>query len=153
MADRKLGDFNNDGDVDGRDATELLTYVGKMEKCDPDIQPIDAETFWAGDVMNFNRLCGYDAEAILKTYNTASVTDDLVTPKTRPATWDTIYKKFVYIDSNGNIRPMSEIETPPPFDPSDPGYLGPYYCYCNYCSTLPEFSANTGIAPYLAQLP
>lgn len=149
MADRKLGDFNNDGVVDGSDATALLTYVDKMEKCDPNIQPIDDETFWAGDVMNFNRLCTYDAVSILHAYAGTSVENDLVSPKTKPATWDTIYKKFWYFDSDGNVKPLSNMDTAPPFEPSSQGYLGPYYCFCDYRSTLPD----EGILPYLAQLP
>lgn len=149
MADRLFGDFDNDGIVDGRDATALLTYVAQMQKCDPNIQPIDDETLWAGDVMNFNRLCIYDAVALLKIFASISVENDLVSPKTKPATWDTIYKKFWYFDSNGNLKPLSNMDTAPPFEPSGQGYLGPYYCCCDYKSTLPD----TGILPYLAQLP
>lgn len=149
MADRLFGDFDNDGIVDGRDATTMLTYVGQMQKCDPNIQPIDDETLWAGDVMNFNRLCTYDAVALLNIFASASVKNDLVSPKTKPATWDTIYKQFWYFDSNGKLKPMSNMDTAPPFEPSDPDYIGPYYCYCDYKSTLPD----EGILPYLAQLP
>lgn len=163
MADvRLLGDWNADGIIDQRDSSAIFTYF--VQSCDlnPDIPHPDAETIWAGDVMNFGRITICDATTMGCIYASTSVESDWASPINQPSDWANNYDKFYYTASDGTRRKMYKTQeqgvdprdvfpSAPPFSSSDPNYVGPYWVQTNY--EKDNGNSSVDVKPYLAQLP
>jgi len=116
---RLLGDFNNDGMVDSRDGTDILTYLSQVSMCreaDPSRTEEDIE---AGDVMRNSELSNQDRYAISKAYAIMS-TYNRVYPKTQPANWTDTgadgYKKYWYVNEQGEEVSLADEPSAPTFE-------------------------------------
>ena len=157
---RILGDFNNDGIVDGRDSSSLYTYTERTRACMPIESEPTAEDVVAGDILVFGELKNYDARALLKLYSMDSTKDDWVSPRTAPSNWATAYTEFYYTDPQTHEKkPMSEMEQCPPYNPGESGYLGPYWIKGNFTDTGfakghdEEHGTYYDIKPFVSELP
>lgn len=119
MSTRKLGDFNGDGSVDGRDGTAVLSYVSKkhMNKTiDP--QPTE-EDLKAASLMHNGAITYQDSNAIFSLYALTSV-EAHEYPKTQPSNWTDSgvdgYKKYFYIDTEGNEVSLAIEATAPTWE-------------------------------------
>lgn len=148
MSTRKLGDFDNDNIVDGRDAAAVSGYVSNkhMNKTiDP--QPTE-EDLKAASLMHNGAVTYQDARAILALYALVSV-EAHEYPKTQPSNWTDSgsdgYKKYFYIDDEGNEVSLASETTAPTW--VDKKY---YYKNSSYVSSL-----NDGdyVTPLVTQLP
>lgn len=148
MSTRKLGDFDNDNIVDGRDAAAVSGYVSNkhMNKTiDP--QPTE-EDLKAASLMHNGAVTYQDARAILALYALVSV-DAREYPKTQPSNWTDSgsdgYKKYFYIDDEGHEVSLASEATAPTW--ADKKY---YYKNSSYVSSL-----NDGdyVTPLVTQLP
>lgn len=105
MSDRKLGDFDGNGAVDGMDSTALMTYLGSVSMC-KSVEPISEDTFYAGNILKINDLKRTDAGAIQQTWAKSS-TRSRVYNTAQPAYWadpssPDNYKKYYYLDAEGH---------------------------------------------------
>lgn len=148
MSTRKLGDFDGNGTVDARDAGDVLGYVAKkhMNKTiDP--QPTE-EDLKAASLMHNGAVTYQDANAILALYALASV-EAHEYPKAQPSNWTDSgvdgYKKYFYIDAEGNEVSLASEATAPTWE--NKKY---YYKNSSYVSSL-----NDGdfVVPMVTQLP
>lgn len=148
MSTRKLGDFDGNGTVDARDGTAVLTYVSDkhMNKIiDP--QPTE-EDLKAASLMHNGAVTYQDARAILDLFALVSV-EAHEYPKTQPSNWTDSgsdgYKKYFYIDDEGNEVSLASEATAPTW--VDKKY---YYKNSSYVSSL-----NDGdyVTPLVTQLP
>lgn len=148
MSTRKLGDFDNDNIVDGRDAAAVSGYVSNkhMNKTiDP--QPTE-EDLKAASLMHNGAVTYQDARAILDLFALVSV-DAREYPKTQPSNWTDSgsdgYKKYFYIDDEGHEVSLASEATAPTW--VDKKY---YYKNSSYVSSL-----NDGdyVTPLVTQLP
>lgn len=115
--ERLLGDFNNDGRVDGTDATNILGYVNKAMMMEPQ-DPVTEEDIDAGDVLRIGRLTIQDSTAVHSMYAAASVIMRIY-PKTEPANWSDPtnpagYKIYYYLDENGEPVSLADDDDPAP---------------------------------------
>lgn len=148
MSTRKLGDFDNDNIVDGRDGTAVLTYVSdKHMNKTIDPQPTE-EDLKAASLMHNGAVTYQDARAILDLFALVSV-EAHEYPKTQPSNWTDSgsdgYKKYFYIDDEGNEVSLASEATAPTW--VDKKY---YYKNSSYVSSL-----NDGdyVTPLVTQLP
>lgn len=148
MSTRKLGDFDGNGTVDARDGTAVLTYVSdKHMNKTIDPQPTE-EDLKAASLMHNGAVTYQDARAILDLYALASV-ETHEYPKTQPSNWTNSgvdgYKKYFYIDDEGNEVSLASEATAPTW--VDKKY---YYKNSSYVSNL-----NDGdyVTPLVTQLP
>lgn len=148
MSTRKLGDFDNDNIVDGRDAAAVSGYVSNkhMNKTiDP--QPTE-EDLKAASLMHNGAVTYQDARAILDLFALVSV-EAREYPKTQPSNWTDSgsdgYKKYFYIDDEGHEVSLASEATAPTW--VDKKY---YYKNSSYVSSL-----NDGdyVTPLVTQLP
>ena len=124
---RKLGDFNNDGSVTGQDASALQTYVTN-EMMMVSQEPITDDDLVAGDVLHINKLARQDASAILAMYAISSV-NMRIYPNTEPSDWSNPsnpdgYKKYYYLDANGNPVSLSDQPSAPEWTSKTYFYMG-----------------------------
>lgn len=148
MSTRKLGDFDGDNVVDGRDATAVSTYVtNKHMNKTIDPQPTE-EDLKAASLMHNGAITYQDAQAILALWALVSV-EAREYPKTQPSNWTDSgvdgYKKYFYIDDEGNEVSLASEATAPTW--VDKKY---YYKNSSYVSNL-----NDGdyVTPLVTQLP
>lgn len=148
MSTRKLGDFDNNNIVDGRDAAAVSGYVSNkhMNKTiDP--QPTE-EDLKAASLMHNGAVTYQDARAILDLFALVSV-EAHEYPKTQPSNWTDSgtdgYKKYFYIDDEGNEVSLASEATAPTW--VDKKY---YFKNSSYVSSL-----NDGdyVTPLVTQLP
>ena len=148
MSTRKLGDFDGNGIVDGRDAAGVSTYVSErnMNKTiDP--QPT-AEDLKAASLMHNDAVTYQDANAISALYALVSV-DVHEYPKTQPSNWTDSgvdgYKKYFYIDDDGNEVSLASETTAPTWE--NKKY---YYKNSSYVESL---NGGDYVVPLVTQLP
>lgn len=148
MSTRKLGDFDNDNIVDGRDAAAVSGYVSNkhMNKTiDP--QPTE-EDLKAASLMHNGAVTYQDARAILDLFALVSV-EAREYPKTQPSNWTDSgtdgYKKYFYIDDEGNEVSLASEATAPTW--VDKKY---YYKNSSYVSSLND---SDYVTPLVTQLP
>ena len=148
MSTRKLGDFDNNNIVDGRDAAAVSGYVSNkhMNKTiDP--QPTE-EDLKAASLMHNGAVTYQDARAILDLFALVSV-EAHEYPKTQPSNWTDSgtdgYKKYFYTDNEGNEVSLASEATAPTW--VDKKY---YFKNSSYVSSL-----NDGdyVTPLVTQLP
>ncbi len=148
MSTRKLGDFDGNGIVDGRDATAISTYVSEkhMNKTiDP--QPTE-EDLKAASLMHNGAVTYQDSNAIKDLYTLASV-EAREYPKVQPSNWTDSgvdgYKKYFYIDTEGNEVSLASEATAPTWE--NKKY---YYKNSSYVSSLND---GDWVVPMVTQLP
>ena len=148
MSTRKLGDFDGNGIIDGRDAAGVSTYVSErnMNKTiDP--QPTE-EDLKAASLMHNDEVTYQDANAIRALYALVSV-DAREYPKTQPSNWTDSgvdgYKKYFYIDDDGNEVSLASAETAPTWE--NKKY---YYKNSSYVESL---NGGDYVVPLVTQLP
>lgn len=148
MSIRKLGDFNGDGSVDGRDGTAVASYVSKkhMNKTiDP--QPTE-EDLKAASLMHNDAITYQDANAILTLYALTSV-EAHVYPKEQPSNWtdsgEDGYKKYFYINTEGNEVSLASEATAPTWENKK-------YYYKN-SSYVDHLNGGDYVVPLVTQLP
>jgi hypothetical protein len=148
MSTRKLGDFDGNGSVDGRDATAVNTYVSEMhmnKTIDP--QPTE-EDLKAASLMHNGAITYQDSRAINALYTLSSV-EAHVYPKTQPSNWTDSgvdgYKKYFYTDNEGNEVSLASEATAPTWE--NKKY---YYKNSRYVSDL---NGGDFVVPMVTQLP
>lgn len=145
MSTRKLGDFDGNGIIDGRDAAGVSTYVSErnMNKTiDP--QPTE-EDLKAASLMHNDAITYQDANAIRDLYALVSV-DAREYPKTQPSNWTTDgYKNYFYIDAEGNEVSLASAKTAPTWE--NKKY---YYKNSSYVESL---NGGDYVVPLVTQLP
>lgn len=148
MSTRKLGDFDGNGTVDARDAGDVLGYVSdKHMNKTIDPQPTE-EDLKAASLMHNDAITYQDANAILDLYALASV-EAHEYPKVQPSNWTDSgvdgYKKYFYIDTEGNEVSLATEATAPTWE--NKKY---YFKNSSYVSNL-----NDGdyVTPLVTQLP
>lgn len=148
MSTRKLGDFNGDGSVDGLDATAVLSYVSKkhMNKTiDP--QPTE-EDLKAASLMHNGAITYQDSKALLDLFALVSVVAHEY-PKTQPSNWTDSgvdgYKKYFYIDNEGNEVSLASEATAPTWENKK-------YYYKN-SSYVDHLNGGDYVVPLVTQLP
>lgn len=119
MSTRKLGDFDGNDIVDGLDATAVSSYVNKkhMNKTiDP--QPTE-EDLKAASLMHNGDITYRDGRAIQALWAISSV-EAHEYPKTQPSNWTDSgvdgYKKYFYIDTEGNEVSLASEATAPTWE-------------------------------------
>lgn len=119
MSTRKLGDFNGDGMVDGKDATAIVSYVKKKhmnQTIDP--QPTE-EDLKAASLMHNGAVTYQDSKALLDLFALVSV-EAHEYPKTQPSNWTDSgvdgYKKYFYTDNEGNEVSLASEATAPTWE-------------------------------------
>ena len=148
MSTRKLGDFNGDGRVDGMDATAVVTYVKKKHMNQPiDPQPTE-EDLKAASLMHNGAVTYQDAKALLDLFALVSV-EAHEYPKTQPSNWTDSgvdgYKKYFYIDNEGNEVSLASEATAPTWE--NKKY---YFKNSSYVSDL---NGGDFVVPLVTQLP
>jgi len=148
MSTRKLGDFNGDGRVDGMDATAVVTYVKKKHMNQPiDPQPTE-EDLKAASMMHNGAVTYQDAKALLDLFALVSV-EAHEYPKTQPSNWTDSgvdgYKKYFYIDNEGNEVSLASEATAPTWE--NKKY---YFKNSSYVSDL---NGGDFVVPLVTQLP
>lgn len=145
---RKLGDFNGDGRVDGMDATAVVTYVKKKhmnQTIDP--QPTE-EDLKAASLMHNGAVTYQDSNAIHTLYALTSV-EAHEYPKTQPSNWTDSgvdgYKKYFYIDNEGNEVSLASEATAPTWE--NKKY---YFKNSSYVNSL---NGGDFVVPLVTQLP
>lgn len=148
MSTRKLGDFDGNGSVDARDGAGVSTYVSKkhMNKTiDP--QPTE-EDLKAASLMHNGAITYQDSNAIFALYTLASV-EAREYPKTQPSNWTDSgvdgYKKYFYIDNEGNEVSLASEATAPTWE--NKKY---YFKNSSYVSSLND---GDWVVPMVTQLP
>jgi hypothetical protein len=148
MSTRKLGDFDGNGIIDGRDAAGVSAYVSErnMNKTiDP--QPTE-EDLKAASLMHNGEVTYQDANAISALYALVSV-DAREYPKTQPSNWTDSgvdgYKKYFYIDAEGNEVSLASEATAPTWE--NKKY---YYKNSSYVESL---NGGDYVVPLVTQLP
>ena len=148
MSTRKLGDFNGDGRVDGMDATAVVSYVKKKhmnQTIDP--QPTE-EDLKAASLMHNGAITYQDAKALLDLFALVSV-EAHEYPKTQPSNWTDSgvdgYKKYFYIDNEGNEVSLASEATAPTWE--NKKY---YFKNSSYVSDL---NGGDYVVPLVTQLP
>ena len=148
MSTRKLGDFDGNGIVDVRDAAGVSTYVSErnMNKTiDP--QPTE-EDLKAASLMHNDEVTYQDANAIRALYALVSV-DAREYPKTQPSNWTDSgvdgYKKYFYIDDDGNEVSLASEATAPTWENKK-------YYYKN-SSYVEHLNDGDYVVPLVTQLP
>lgn len=143
---RCLGDFNNDGVINGSDAAAVNKYVTDASMCH-DTSGVTEDDIPFGDVLNIGSLVLQDATAIQRGFSTDSV-DARFYPKSQPAEWNDGtnpdgYKKYWYINATGDEVSLAD-------DIVAPTWEDKKYFYKGHASDL--FGADY-LAPLVTHLP
>ena len=124
---RLLGDFNNDGVVNGSDAAAELAFIKQRAMNTTIDPPVTNEDIDAGNMMRNGKLTILDATSLQAYYAKKSV-NARIYPDSQPSNWTDSgadgYKKYFYINGEGEEVSLAEEATAPTWESK-------YYYYSN----------------------